>query len=622
MGRYGRRRRRRAIVATGATQPPGGAHAEREALRHAGAAARGATLVTTLEPCAHTGRTPPCVDAIVDAGIRRVVVGIEDPDPKVAGQGIAALRAAGHRGDRRRRGRSGRGAAGAVPHPPAHRAAVRGAQARRHRRRADRGRPTAPASGSPARRPGPTPTACGPRATPCSSAPAPSAPTTRRSPSATWPGVIRCASCSAGHRHGARVHPCLELSGDLGGVLDELGRRDVVQLLVEGGATVAHAFHAAGLVDRYVVYLAPAVMGGDDALGLFRGPAAPSIDALRRGRFVVRDTASATICGSTWTCGATLEAWTSSASPRPACRPSTASSAASPTRPTRRRRRPATRPTWRSSSATSPASDDVLVRMHSECLTGDVFGSRRCDCGPQLDESLRLVAEEGAGRHRLPVRPRGAGHRHRPQAARLRAAGRGARHGRRQPRAGPAGRHARLRHRRGDPPRPRRRAHPAADEQPGQGQRADGLRRRRGRAGPAGHDRPRGQRRLPADQARAARPPLRGRLAFVLAMDVRPSTIRHASERAPASERPATACVAGERSERAIDPQGEGIRRRHDRPAGVAVRRRRPAARQGHRRPRRLRRRSAHRRHRLRARRRAGAGRPRRRARLAARCSR
>ena len=84
---------------------------------------------------------------------------------------------------------------------------------------------------------------------------------------------------------GARIHPCVELSGDLGAVLDELGRRDVVQLLVEGGATVAHAFHAAGLVDRYVVYLAPAVFGGDDALGLFRGPAAPSIDALRRGRF-------------------------------------------------------------------------------------------------------------------------------------------------------------------------------------------------------------------------------------------------------------------------------------------------------------------------------------------------
>ena len=83
------------VLGTGATQPPGGAHAEREALRHAGAAARGATLVTTLEPCSHVGRTPPCVGAIVDAGIRRVVVGIEDPDPKVGGDGIAALRAAG-----------------------------------------------------------------------------------------------------------------------------------------------------------------------------------------------------------------------------------------------------------------------------------------------------------------------------------------------------------------------------------------------------------------------------------------------------------------------------------------------------------------------------------------------
>ena len=84
---------------------------------------------------------------------------------------------------------------------------------------------------------------------------------------------------------GARVHPCLELDGDLGDVLDELGRRDVVQLLVEGGATVAHAFHAAGLVDRYVVYLAPALMGGDDALGLFRGPAATTIGELRHGHF-------------------------------------------------------------------------------------------------------------------------------------------------------------------------------------------------------------------------------------------------------------------------------------------------------------------------------------------------
>ena len=84
---------------------------------------------------------------------------------------------------------------------------------------------------------------------------------------------------------GAKIHPCVELSGDLGAVLDDLGGRGVLQVLVEGGATVAHAFHAAGLVDRYVVYLAPAVFGGDDARGLFRGSGAPTIDGLRRGHF-------------------------------------------------------------------------------------------------------------------------------------------------------------------------------------------------------------------------------------------------------------------------------------------------------------------------------------------------
>jgi diaminohydroxyphosphoribosylaminopyrimidine deaminase/5-amino-6-(5-phosphoribosylamino)uracil reductase len=85
----------RTTVFEGATAPPGGAHAEVAALRAAGEQARGATLVTTLEPCAHQGRTPPCTDAIIEAGVARVVVGLEDPDPQVAGRGVAALRAAG-----------------------------------------------------------------------------------------------------------------------------------------------------------------------------------------------------------------------------------------------------------------------------------------------------------------------------------------------------------------------------------------------------------------------------------------------------------------------------------------------------------------------------------------------
>ena len=83
------------VIARGWTQPSGRPHAETEALRRAGARARGTTLYVTLEPCAHHGKTPPCADAIIAAGVKRVVVGAGDPDPRTAGQGIARLRAAG-----------------------------------------------------------------------------------------------------------------------------------------------------------------------------------------------------------------------------------------------------------------------------------------------------------------------------------------------------------------------------------------------------------------------------------------------------------------------------------------------------------------------------------------------
>jgi diaminohydroxyphosphoribosylaminopyrimidine deaminase / 5-amino-6-(5-phosphoribosylamino)uracil reductase len=83
------------IVGRGWTQPGGRPHAEVEALRRAGDAARGATLYVTLEPCSHFGKSPPCADAVIAAGISRVVSAVEDPNPEVAGQGHARLRAAG-----------------------------------------------------------------------------------------------------------------------------------------------------------------------------------------------------------------------------------------------------------------------------------------------------------------------------------------------------------------------------------------------------------------------------------------------------------------------------------------------------------------------------------------------
>lgn len=83
------------IVGRGWTQPGGRPHAETEAIARAGAATNGATAYVTLEPCAHQGQTPPCAQALIDAGIRRVVIGTGDPDPRVQGGGVSMLREAG-----------------------------------------------------------------------------------------------------------------------------------------------------------------------------------------------------------------------------------------------------------------------------------------------------------------------------------------------------------------------------------------------------------------------------------------------------------------------------------------------------------------------------------------------
>jgi diaminohydroxyphosphoribosylaminopyrimidine deaminase/5-amino-6-(5-phosphoribosylamino)uracil reductase len=278
-------------VFEGATAPPGGPHAEVAALAAAEERARGATLYVTLEPCAHHGRTPPCTDAIIEAGVARVVIGIEDPDPRVAGRGMAALRAAGidvtkgvaaeevaaqlapylkHRTTghpwvvlKMASSLDGRTAA---PDGTSRWITGEAARADAHRLRAHSDAVLVGAG---------TVRADDPELTVRLDDGAGAGPTDQ---------PLRVVLGTAPTE--AKVRPALELSGDLGAVLDELGRRGVLQLLVEGGPTVAHDFHAAGLVDRYVLYLAPKIFGGDDGHPIFAGPGAGTIEDVWKGRLI------------------------------------------------------------------------------------------------------------------------------------------------------------------------------------------------------------------------------------------------------------------------------------------------------------------------------------------------
>ncbi|HXA73517.1 MAG TPA: bifunctional diaminohydroxyphosphoribosylaminopyrimidine deaminase/5-amino-6-(5-phosphoribosylamino)uracil reductase RibD [Acidimicrobiales bacterium] len=273
----------------GATAPPGGPHAEVRALALAGESARGATLYATLEPCVHLGRTPPCTDAIISAGVSRVVIGIQDPDSRVAGRGVAALREAGIEVTEgvaadevaeqlapyikhRRTGhpwvvlKMAASLDGRTAAPDGSSRWITGAAARRDVHRL-RGNSDAVLVGAGTVR-----------------ADDPELTVRLDERTADEDQPLRVVLGRA--PEGAKVQPALELEGDLGGVLDELGRRGVLQLLVEGGPTVAHEFHAAGLVDRYILYLAPALFGGDDGRPIFAGPGAGTIADVWRGRLV------------------------------------------------------------------------------------------------------------------------------------------------------------------------------------------------------------------------------------------------------------------------------------------------------------------------------------------------
>jgi diaminohydroxyphosphoribosylaminopyrimidine deaminase / 5-amino-6-(5-phosphoribosylamino)uracil reductase len=294
------------IVGRGWTQPGGRPHAEIEALRRAGAAARGATLYVTLEPCSHHGKTPPCADAIVAAGVARVVSALEDPNPEVAGQGHGRLRAAGiavdvglgaeqarrdHTGHLRRM-RDGRPhvtlklavsadhKAGSVGRRPA---AITGeaARARVHRMRAmndailvgigtvlaDDPQLTCRLPGMEALSPVRV-VLDGRLRLPPVSALAKSARAT-----AVW--VVAAPDAPAGAERALRGlgvdvlrAPAQAGRLDLAAVLRILAERGITRLMVEGGPTVAAAFVGADLVDAAALFRSPKTIGSDgiDAL--------------------------------------------------------------------------------------------------------------------------------------------------------------------------------------------------------------------------------------------------------------------------------------------------------------------------------------------------------------------
>jgi diaminohydroxyphosphoribosylaminopyrimidine deaminase/5-amino-6-(5-phosphoribosylamino)uracil reductase len=295
------------IVGRGWTQPGGRPHAEPVALKQAGEAARGATLYVTLEPCSHFGRSPPCADAIIAAGITRVVSAIEDPNPEVAGKGHARLRAAGiavdiglcateaardHAGHFRRvRDKrphvilklavSSDDRIGAAGHRPV---AISGeaARARMHLLRAqcdailvgivtvladdpiltcrlpgmEARSPVRVALDRALRLPGTSQLVHSARQTPL------------------WVMTSELSEAAAAMKLGAagaqviRLPPTNAPGLDLMAALHALSERGITRLLVEGGARVASSFVSAGLVDEFWLLRGPQPIGADGIAAL------------------------------------------------------------------------------------------------------------------------------------------------------------------------------------------------------------------------------------------------------------------------------------------------------------------------------------------------------------------
>jgi len=272
-------------VFTGATLEPGNAHAEIVALNAAAHHAQDSTLFSTLEPCNHTGRTGPCTQAIIDAGVSRVVVGTLDPDSKVSGSGVQQLRDAGLTVEVGVLEQEVKQQLAAYLH---HRATGRPFVVLKMASTID-GR-IAAADGSSKWITGETARKRVHQLRAESDAIVVGAGTVRADdPSLT----VRDADGPSPRRivlgtidASAKVHPCTQWTGTLPDLLDTLGKEGVVQLLVEGGARVAASFHRERLINQYIMHIAPVIAGGDDAAGVFAGPAASTMADMWRGRIV------------------------------------------------------------------------------------------------------------------------------------------------------------------------------------------------------------------------------------------------------------------------------------------------------------------------------------------------
>ncbi|HEU4792358.1 MAG TPA: bifunctional diaminohydroxyphosphoribosylaminopyrimidine deaminase/5-amino-6-(5-phosphoribosylamino)uracil reductase RibD [Nitrolancea sp.] len=320
------------VVGEGWTERPGERHAEIMALDQAGPQARGATLYVTLEPCAHFGRTPPCTDALVDAGITRAVISVRDPYPQVDGRGIAHLSRNGIRVDL---GLGAREAArinagffkrirtglpevtakfamsldGKIATHTGHARWITGPEARReaHRLRdthdailvglgtvlADDPRLTTRLPEAEAGVGGPSHPL---RVVVDSRAriPLTSAMLQPGMPGETLvvttdhaPFRAACALQAAGAE--VMVLPPRDGRVDLTVLLQELGRRGINRVLVEGGGALLGSFFSAGLLDRVVAFIAPVIIGGDGAPAPIGGDGVDTMDdALRLGNVEVR----------------------------------------------------------------------------------------------------------------------------------------------------------------------------------------------------------------------------------------------------------------------------------------------------------------------------------------------